>query len=303
MPADNERVRNALETYADLRLSTFAQGIDRDLSGTGMCKGMCLDWARRILNTKRRSKSGFGQPGRSAFLNDGDPPGKTNDRLQLIKLTHDTFPPAAQRQLDAERYILREACSAAGIDQLPNLQALASLPADTYTAAIAALQTLKADPYLGQRAALAQAPTMFYESYTKFQSAWKAVAKKTKPGFIFSKQVERESTYDDIFLADKREPWIAAAQPWTVLSAALNGLGVGRVALVLFNGAQPGRHTGHAVAFYRASDDGNIYYMDPNFGEFYGPQARIGLFFSEIWDAAYNDYILFQYYVFASTQA
>jgi hypothetical protein len=302
---DVNRINQALETYKALRLSDFSQGLENDIVGDGVCRGMCLDWIRRILTPKLRKKSGFGQRDRSAFYNAEDPIGKIKSRLKLIRVTHDTFVPGQRPPADFKAAALVQIRIQLGLSdaQLPDfeLATMMALPADTTTAILAAVRTLRADAAFSGMLVLSQQPAKFYAAYPKFQEDWKVVATKSQYWGLTS--VPRESNYDNIHLMGRKEPWITQGPPWTTVAPAVSSLPNHQAGILLMAASTDQRgNAGHAVAFYRERDGTEIYYMDPNFGEFVGHESDIGRLFGELWDAAYAVYSLYQYYIFGTTE-
>lgn len=292
MPIDHAAIKAIQDRHAAAQVSDFQQNLAQDIVGQGMCTGMCLDWVRRILNPKRRMKSRFGEEGRSAFFNAEESAKKKQSRFAKIRKTHDIY--SAQASPATNQAVMGEVARVmrskfkkteaefASLDDL-----ISAFPDDeAREAALAFAMGLVKNPQFTTRVATENQDLAFLERFQLFRAAWKEQLKK---GFFVKKP--RESNFDAIEVAAVREAFyrrgpVDGDTLWSsYLSGQCDKLAAGRVALISC-GKTGGM--GHELAFHRPDVGTGLYYLDPNFGEYYfKKKGDLGDFFSGIWDEVY----------------
>jgi hypothetical protein len=251
----------------------------------GVCLGWCLDWVRRVLDPRRRLRSGFGNPRRSAFYNSEESFAKIESRLVKVCETH--FLATMLEDDRHARTIFEIVCMYFG-KTAPPLASASSFNASLNRAFV---DPAERDQALQMTAAL---HTLLDEKvedlnvhYDDFRRLWKReLTKNGRP---------RKSTFDSIHIIRNQmnEPFVSAGPLlgsvlWNryLLPAIRDDvLSLGSAALLIV------RRLGfaHTMALYLSDNQGEVYLFDPNCGEYCFPRStELGQFFVLYWDTNYH---------------
>jgi len=278
---DRERIQKALEKYDANRISDWSQ-LGRDLAGSGICMGMCLDWIRRILN----KKGSFGTT--------------SQPRSQIYNKDEESLNPFAANKYEKRFEKQQVAHNMMVISQKNTIQ---SSHDDEVERLINDFKTQHGREPIGPEITAmtlhwvrSNIATIQKSAYETFQLQWYLGTMKTK-GFISKEKVGRKNNFDRIKIDTTAMPSFDDYRNEAIkgevifdgyIRGALDVLGAEGSCGILSVG-KASISAGHDVAFYAPSFGTNFFYFDPNFGEFSFNKDKVDFFdfWVEVWEGAY----------------
>jgi Yersinia/Haemophilus virulence surface antigen len=235
----------------------------------GFCKGVCLDWTRRVLQVQPERRT-------DEYLSFSSHPehAKAQTNLQAtIQMRLNSRKIVATTKVERRRAVHDEllelyngnlneqnvAVQPSTIRALQEFVTFGSTPG--HEVAMSRVQGWVETLQSQMRSATSNTEVSwrsFSESLDEAHSARRVTDQRHAPKKTFSKI--------SIVASTDREPYHSAFSAITTL-LALGEFTVGRVVIAGFGLRKSGQDTGHAVALYR-QNNGNFYLLDPNYGVF-----------------------------------